>query len=136
VSVDRGETPHRLITGEYCNAGDLGRVARWPLDASGKLAPGADGNVHATEAYTLPEHHIQGAVSAGGSWYVSRSAGANAQGRLIVAQPGASPTGKLQVKARRPAGIGPEDLSFWPGRNEVWTVTEHAGKRMLYGVPR
>ena len=45
--------------------------------------------------------------------------------------------GKLQKRdvGALLAGIGPEDLSFWPGRNEVWTVTEHAGKRMLYGVP-
>ncbi len=133
VSVDRAATPHRLITGEYCDAGALGRVARWPLGADGKPATGADGNAHASEAYTLPGHHFQGAVSVGGTWYLSRSAGANAQGLLLVARP--TPKGKLRVSERRPAGIGPEDLSFWPGRNEVWTVTEHAGKRMLYGVP-
>jgi len=32
--------------------------------------------------------------------------------------------------------MGPEDLSYWPGRDVIWTVTEHAGQRMLYGVPR
>jgi hypothetical protein len=26
------------------------------------------------------------------------------------------------------------DFSFWPGHKEVWTVTEHAGRRVLYAV--
>jgi hypothetical protein len=26
------------------------------------------------------------------------------------------------------------DFSFWPGHEEVWTVTEHAGRRVLYAV--
>jgi hypothetical protein len=34
------------------------------------------------------------------------------------------------------AGIGPEDLAYWSARDELWTVTEHAGRRMLYGYMR
>ena len=30
----------------------------------------------------------------------------------------------------------PEELSFRSARNELWTVTEHDGRRMLNGVPR
>jgi hypothetical protein len=131
IGLDRDETPHRLITSEYCNAGTFGRVARWPLDpGTGDLQPGADGNVHATEAHRLPVHNVQGALSAGGTWYLSRSRGPETNGELISATAG----GTLDIVARRPAGIGPEDLSYWPARNEVWTVTEHAGRRMLYGT--
>lgn len=144
ISLDRSEVPDRLITGQYCNqqprrlgANDVGRVARWPLDGNtGRLQPSADGMVHATEAYRLATDQIQGAVSFGGMWYLSRSRGASAPGQLVVARPDGAPTGTLRTLATRPAGIGPEDLSFWPARNQLWTVTEHAGKRMLYGVPR
>ena len=62
-----------------------------------------------------------------------RSRGKSRGGQLIVAKPDG---GELRVTDTRAAGIGPEDLSFWPAHDELWTVTEHAPKRMLYGVPR
>jgi hypothetical protein len=140
ISVDRGESPHRLITGEFCEStsDQRGRVARWPLDAlTGRPVPDPnDGLVHASEAYRLPERQIQGAVSYGGTWYLSRSNGSTRNGQLILARPDAQPAGSLHATETRRAGIGPEDLSFWPARNQLWTVTEHAGRRMLYGVPR
>ena len=68
----------------------------------------------------------------GATWYLSRSRGPATRGQLIPATPGAD--GSLKAGAPRPAGIGPDDLSYWPGRDEVWTVTEHAGRR-CYGVP-
>ncbi|HEX6025731.1 MAG TPA: hypothetical protein VFZ00_27310 [Solirubrobacter sp.] len=117
-----------LITSEYCRAnGAYGRVARW------SLKPDANGHLRATEALRLPVHNVQGAVSAGGTYYLSRSRGEDTHGQLIPATP---KDGKLVAGTARRAGIGPEDLSYWPGRNELWTVTEHPGKRMLYGVPR
>ena len=139
MAVDRSENPNRLITGEYCDrSNDVGRVARWPLDGqTGRLAVDpADGLVHAREAHRLAANQIQGAVSYGGTWYLSRSNGSTQNGQLIVAAADAAPTGSLRATETRRAGIGPEDLSFWPARNELWTVTEHAGRRMLYGVPR
>jgi hypothetical protein len=139
TAVDRSETPDRLITGEFCDdSGDVGRVARWPLDgATGRpLADPADGLVHASEAYRLARDEIQGAVSYGGTWYLSRTERRAGNGQLILARPDASPEGTLRPTQTRTAGIGPEDLSFWPGQGLVWTVTEFAGRRMLYGVPR
>jgi hypothetical protein len=138
VAVDRTEEPDRLITGEFCDAtGDVGRVTRWPLDArTGRPAVGTDGLAHASDAYRLAANQIQGAVSAGGTWYLSRTNRRSGPGELIVASPDASPVGVLRAVQTRPAGIGPEDLSFTPTDNRLWTVTEFAGKRMLYGVPR
>ena len=130
IGLDRAAA--RLVTSEYCDSGAFGRVARWPL-AGDDLQPGADGLVHAAEVQRLPVHNVQGAVSNGGTWYLSRSRGSTTGGQLIPATPGAD--GSLKAGAARPAGIGPEDLSYWPGRDEIWTVTEHAGRRMLYGVP-
>jgi hypothetical protein len=138
MAVDRSEDPDRLITGEFCDdTGDVGRVARWPLDAAtGRPAVAADGLVHASEAYRLAGNQIQGAVSFGGAWYLSRSNRRARAGELIVARPDAAPTGSLRASETRPAGIGPEDLSYWPAQDRLWTVTEFAGRRMLYGVPR
>ncbi len=124
IGLDSGA----LITSEYCRSnGAFGRVARWSLQ------PGADGHLRATEAYRLPVHNVQGAVSAAGTYYLSRSRGEATHGQLIPATPNG---GTLEAGTARRAGIGPEDLSYWPGRDELWTVTEHAGRRMLYGVPR
>lgn len=140
IALDRSEVPDRLITSQYCRTGDRGRVARWPLNGdTGQLQPSGDGRVHATEAYRLAKDQIQGAVSYDGTWYLSRSTGKTGEvpdpGELVVAKPQGAPTGVLNATDTRPAGRGPEDLSFWPAQNELWTVTEHARWRMLYGVP-
>jgi hypothetical protein len=138
VSVDRSEQPDRLITGEFCDdTGDVGRVISWPLDAeTGRPVAAGDGLVRASEAYRLARDQIQGAVSAGGTWYLSRTNRRDRAGELVVARPDASPAGSLRATETRPAGIGPEDLSYWPAQDRLWTVTEFAGRRMLYGVRR
>ena len=138
LSVDRSVEPHRMITGEFCRGeGDVGRVTRWPLDAgTGRPVVSGDGLVHASEAYRLAGDQIQGAVSVGDTWYLSRTQRREGPGELIVGRPDAGPTGTLQATETRPAGIGPEDLAFTPGDNRLWTVTEFPRLRMLYGVPR
>jgi hypothetical protein len=140
IALDRSEVPDQLITGEYCSSGDEGRVARWPLDGdTGQLLPDQfDGRVFATDAFRLARNQIQGVVSYDDTWYLSRSTGRddNGQfqsGQLIVAKPDG---GTLRATDTRAAGVGPEDLSFWPAHDELWTITEHAPNRMLYGVPR
>ena len=138
MSVDRSEEPDRMITGEFCRGeGDVGRVTRWPLDAAtGRPVVAGDGLVHASEAYRLAADQVQGAVSVGDTWYLSRTHRREAPGELIEARADASPTGTLQATGTRPAGIGPEDLAFTPADDRLWTVTEFPGLRMLYGVPR
>jgi hypothetical protein len=139
MSVDRTVEPDRMITGEFCRGeGDVGRVTRWPLDgATGRpVVDPADGLVHASEAYRLAADQIQGAVSVGDTWYLSRTNRREGPGELIVARPDAGPAGTLRATETRPAGIGPEDLSFTPADGRLWTVTEFPGLRMLYGVPR
>jgi hypothetical protein len=135
VGLDRSTVPDSLITGEYCNPPNpeedrtlYGRVARWPLDAStGQLKTAEDGKVYASEAYRLPKAHAQGALALNGNWYVMTSAGETSNGKLYKGTPG-------NVPSSRVAGIGPEDLYYWPKRDQIWTVTEHPGKRVLYAV--
>ncbi|MGP4020991.1 hypothetical protein [Saccharopolyspora sp. 5N708] len=143
VSLDRSTTPDTLLTGEYCaDQGDAnlnGRVARWNLDgATGLPSPDADGVWRAKSAYRLPKPRVQGATATEGRWYLSTSNGENNAGNMQAAVPD-NPTGAGVLTAdgpNRAVAIGVEDLSYWPGRNELWTVTEHPGKRVLYAVPR
>lgn len=150
VGLDRTGTDH-LNTGEYCDGttGDLtGRVASWPLDGStGAPSLSADGHWHATEAYRLPVSNVQGAVSHGATWYLSRSHGdavpdQNDNSDLYRTTPGSSPTGVLGPPQRVPGAIGAEDLSYWSGfpsfGDAIFTLTEHAEvhpERMIYASP-
>ncbi|MET9338107.1 hypothetical protein [Nonomuraea sp. NPDC003804] len=116
VAVDRSTTPHTLVAGEYVQDAPTGRVARWEL-------PLGDGVPR--EAFTMPHVKIQGAVSSGGSWYLSQAADARTNGRLVVDR-----GGKVTV---RPFPVGPEDLTVSGGK--LWSVTEFRNRRVIFGVP-
>ncbi|WP_432139229.1 MULTISPECIES: hypothetical protein [unclassified Streptomyces] len=152
VGLDRSGLDH-LTTGEYCSGADadpdgdgvkdpdrMGRVARWPLDgATGAPRLTADGDWQADAVYRLPQSNVQGAVSYDGRWYLSRSRGDRSNGVLYVTKPTTAPTGVLEIESVHRAAVGVEDLSHWPGPEqgpgELWTVTEHPGKRMIYACP-
>jgi hypothetical protein len=149
VGVDRTGADH-LTSGEYCNGAaddDLtGRVATWPLDGdSGQPLLDGDGNWRAGTAFRLPVSNVQGAVSHGDTWYLSRSHGDDVPDQndnsdlLKTAAPGGVSTGVLGPPQRVPAGIGSEDLSYWPGWADsgdvLFTVTEHPRHRMVYATP-
>ncbi len=73
---------------------------------------------------------------------MTQSRGDDSGGVLVhAAQPPGETTGELRLIAPgHYTGIGPEDLSYWPGsdanRSGIWTATEHAGKRMVYVTPK
>lgn len=144
ASLDRSEDPNVLITGEYCaDQGDAdrnGRVARWPMnDADGTPAAGGDGVWRATSAYRLAKPRVQGALSTADRWYLhSTGGGETGPGHLQAAvHTGTGSTGVLATDgADHDVAIGVEDLSYWPGRDQLWTVTEHAGKRIVYATSR
>ncbi|CAF3703840.1 unnamed protein product [Rotaria sp. Silwood1] len=140
VAVDRSGIDH-LISGEFCAdktaAGDInksGRVARWPLDGDTGQPKLSNGLWKADAAYRLPISNIQGAVSYNNKWYLSRSQGSS-NGFLYVTKPITSSTGILEIETGHFAAVGPEDLSHWTksdgSAGSLWTVTEHAGKRLL-----
>ncbi|MFF5262811.1 hypothetical protein ACFY4C_28090 [Actinomadura viridis] len=120
-------------------------MAAWPIagavDANGEQRIAADYRWNADAAYRLPDSNIQGAVRFEGRWYLSRSRGETTAGTLYKTDLVTAPTGDLRIGVERPLSIGPEDLSHWPGGTEtapslstLWTVAEHPGKRMVYGV--
>ncbi|HEX6360441.1 hypothetical protein [Actinophytocola sp.] len=142
VGLDRSTTPNTLVTGEYCadqNDPNLnGRVARWPMNDETGL-PGTDGTWKATSAYRLPKPKVQGLVSTNNRWYMhSTGGGDTGPGHLQVAVPsGGGSTGVLTNDSDEfNVAIGVEDLSYWPATQELWTVTEHKGKRIIYSTYR
>lgn len=143
VALDRSEEPDALVTGEYCadqNDPDLnGRVASWPLDgATGLPREDGDGAWRATGAHRLPKPRVQGAVSTADRWYLhSTGGGTTGPGHLQAAVSGGGATGVLTTdSAEHDVAVGVEDLSYWPGRDQLWTVTEHDGQRIIYATAR
>lgn len=132
AAVDRSLTPHMLVSGEYVDPagepGRTGRVARWALASDGTLVAGADGLANAADAFTLPAAKIQGALSYKGRWYLSQAASSTKNGSLLVV-----PSGQPAQVKRFP--IGPEDLTCWNEKNQLWSVTEFKGRRVVFAVP-
>ncbi len=132
AAVDRSTSPHTLVSGEYVDPaeepGKVGRVARWPIAADGTLAAGADGRVAASDAYALPAAKIQGALSRGGRWYLSQAASAASNGSLLVVE-----GGKTTAVRRFP--VGPEDLTCWSEKGQLWSLTEFRHRRVVFAVP-
>ncbi|GLW10885.1 hypothetical protein Misp01_60130 [Microtetraspora sp. NBRC 13810] len=129
AAVDRCGDGDLLISGEYTDGPDgaPGRVARWPLAADGTLAADGSGTATAADAFSLPGHRIQGALSHEGRWYCSQSAGSGGNGTLIVARPGEEPESRSYP-------VGPEDLTCWGEQKTLWSVTEFKGRRALFCV--
>lgn len=143
LSLDRSTAPDLLISGEYCadpaDPNFYGRVAQWELDgATGQPATGPDGNWRATNTYRLPKSHVQGATSTDGRWYLSSTGeGPDGPSHLQAAVAGRPGTGVLTADGpERDAAAGVEDLSYWPGNDELWTVTEYPRSRILFSLRR
>ncbi|MCU1407164.1 MAG: hypothetical protein JWQ43_3467 [Glaciihabitans sp.] len=116
--VHLGAGDVHLVTGEY-STDNKGHLARLRL-AQGRTV------IDDTHVPDIP--HMQGAVVRDGTWFVNASRGDKQGGDLWVGVPG---------KMTRHEGvlpIGPEDIAAWPGRNQLWSVTEFPGKRWIYAV--
>jgi len=129
LSLDRSVAPPEIIAGEYGRDTMPTRLARFQIDddhltteTAGASAPTLfdDGGLS----------HMQGAVTVRGTWYVTQSRGPSALGQLQVGTPGAF--------RRYPQAlpIGPEDITYWPARDELWSQTEHPGSRCFFAMDR
>ncbi|MDQ3627781.1 MAG: hypothetical protein M3419_03030 [Actinomycetota bacterium] len=128
LSLDRSEERRPwLVVGEYRRAGTDARIARFELDPRTGLP--VDGP--AVEVLTAGLSSMQGATRVDGTYYVSASQGRKHPGHLYVGD-GASAFAKLTGALP----VGPEDLSYDPGTDRLWTVTEYPGERYVLAVPR
>lgn len=129
LSLDRSP-PAGLVAGEYGRGDQSTRLARFPLDlATGLLETGDDGFARPA---TLGQgvRHMQGALVVDGRWYVTASRGPWHLGTVYVGEPGRLRAHRLAVP------MGPEDVTYWPSRDELWTVTEHPRRRWVVSLRR
>lgn len=130
ASLDRTSTPDSVVIGEYGNPGDGTRLVRFEIDYQTRLLrTDADGYARGVEAYQVDVTSMQGAVSIDGRFFLSTSDGASNPGDLGLFEPGGPVELDYDVLA-----IGPEDLSYWAARDQLWTLSEHPNQRNVYAI--
>jgi hypothetical protein len=73
---------------------------------------------------------MQGAVSVDDRLHVVTSNGRRGKGSLWVGPP------RTLRRVARVLPPGPEDITYWPSREELWTVTEYPGRRLVLALDR
>ncbi|MGZ4776856.1 MAG: hypothetical protein ACXVYW_16265 [Oryzihumus sp.] len=139
LSLDRGD-PDRsgtaegapgIVVGEYGRPGMSQRLARYALDpVTSRLRESADGVAVPHLLHPGGVTQMQGAVVVGGRWYVTTSHGHRRGGSLWTGRPG--------ELGRLPDALppGPEDITYVPSADRLWTLTEHPGARWVCSVDR
>jgi hypothetical protein len=129
LSLDRSERPAHLVVGEYGRSEMTTRLARFEIDpATSLLRPDADGVVRPTAMHDgVPR--MQGATVVAGRWYVTTSAG-RLRGSLWAGRPGAL------VPSEGALPVGPEDITYWPSTDQLWSLTEYPGDRYVLAIDR
>ena len=131
LSLDRSSTPPALVAGEYGRTGMTTRLARFDLDpATSHLA--ADHTDVSRPITLTPEGvgHMQGAAVVGDRWYVTTSHGPRMPGSLWTGRPG-------HLRRHRWAlPPGPEDIAYWPSTDQLWSLSEHPGRRYVFAMDR
>ena len=129
LSLGRDGEGRALLVGEYGKGRMSRRLLTYPLTPTG--LPVTDDAGLATPTL-LPDgpSRMQGAVSVDGRLHVVTSNGKRGRGSLWVGPPDA-----LERKARV-LPPGPEDVTYWPSREELWTPTEYPGRRYVLALDR
>ena len=74
--------------------------------------------------------HMQGAAVVRDTYYVTSSRGPLRLGRMYVGRPGSFRS------YPRTLPVGPEDISYWPSTDLLWSLSEHPGKRFVFCLRR
>jgi hypothetical protein len=131
ASLDRSTTPPELVAGEYGRDGQTSRLVRYEIDPeTSLLRADADGASHPSELLDGGVERMQGAAVVDGTWFVTTSRGRFRRGSLWVGRPGEL------VEHRHQLPIGPEDITYWPQRDQLWSLSEYPGRRYVYAMPR
>lgn len=131
VSLDRRSDPPALIAGEYGRGTAPNRLARYPLDpATWQLQTGDDGFSRPLEVDEGGVVQMQGVALAGGRYHVTVSHGPWMPGSVY-----AGSTGHLE-RTRFALPMGPEDLTYWPSTDRLWSLTEHPRRRWIVSMKR
>jgi len=131
LSLDRRSDPPALIAGEYNTGRAPNRLARYQLDpATWQLQTGDDGFSRPLEVDEGGLVQMQGAALAAGRLHVAVSHGPWMPGTIY-----AGPSGHLRPK-RLALPMGPEDLTYWPSTDRLWSLTEHPRRRWIVSMKR
>ncbi len=134
LSLDRGagsDQPSTLVAGEYGRGGASRRLARFDIDpGSALLRADDDGAARPVELDDRGVVQMQGAVRARGQLHVTVSRGPWVPGTVYAGGPGDFRAHRFAVP------MGPEDLSYWPSTDRLWSVSEHPRRRWVFSVPR
>ncbi|SEB51308.1 hypothetical protein SAMN04489844_0359 [Nocardioides exalbidus] len=132
MSLDRRSDPPGLIAGEYAlGATATTRLARYRLDpATWQLAVGDDGFSRPLAVDDGGVRQMQGAVIASGRYHVTVSHGPWTPGSMYAGEPGS------MKRHRWALPMGPEDLSYWPSTDRLWSLTEHPRRRWIVSMDR
>jgi hypothetical protein len=131
LSLDRSTAPHELVAGEYGREAMTTRLARYEIDpATGLLRADEDGS---TRPLLIDERgigHMQGAVVVRGRWYLTTSAGRYRLGSVWSGVPGTLRRHRFAIP------VGPEDITYWPSTDELWSLSEYPGHRYVFAMRR
>ncbi|MFJ8308067.1 MULTISPECIES: FG-GAP repeat domain-containing protein [unclassified Streptomyces] len=146
ASLDLTGAAPALVTSEgdeNATEGNFGRatapVVRWPIDpATGRLKADASGHVTASEAFASPMGGIQGVAMNNGrfvlggacpEWVSSANGGTNIASCLYHARL------NEPVRLVTRTAVNLENLSYWPGSDQLWMVNEAASGRIVVNTP-
>ena len=132
MSLDRRSDPPGLVAGEYAiDPAATTRLARYRLDPSTwQLAVGDDGFSRPLAVDEGGVRQMQGAAIAAGRYHVTVSHGPWMPGTVCAGQPGSMRVHRLALP------MGPEDLSYWPSTDRIWSLTEHPRRRWIVSMDR
>ncbi len=131
LSLNRSASPPELVAGEY-GKGDMStRIVRYPLDPDSLLLhAGDDGTSRPLLLESGGVGHMQGVVVVGDRYYVTSSRGQRRNGQLYVGQPG-------DLSAHQDVlPPGPEDITYWRSRDQLWSLSEYPGARSVFALDR
>ncbi|TCC48529.1 peptidoglycan-binding protein [Kribbella pittospori] len=127
VSLDRTGPSDSVVVCEYNTAtSGTHRVVRFSANPATFELGGT-----ATEAYETGITHMQGSASVRGRFFASTSytTSSSSYGSLYTFTRGESPTAFLNTLQAHP-----EDLSYWPATNALWSLSEVPGNRVVYAM--
>jgi hypothetical protein len=133
TALDRTTASDTMVVAEYnTGASDTHRVIRFPMNETDfTLAPSTDGLVHGMEAYETGILKAQGTASVRGRFYASTSYSTSG------VHYGSLSTYTMSSSVARYENVlppYPEDLSYWPARDELWSLSEDPGSRAVYAM--
>ncbi|MGL5809729.1 MAG: hypothetical protein ACRCYQ_07295 [Nocardioides sp.] len=131
LSLDRSADPPELITGEY-GGGELStRLAHYRLDPRTQLPETLDQG--GCRPATLEDHGVrrmQGIAFVRGRYYASVSHGPFLPGSVYTGRPGDFRGHHLAMP------FGPEDISYWPSTDQLWSLSEFPRRRWIFSMRR